>query len=77
MSCAEKQQLVEDYLERTQALAVEAELLLQAIRNGIPEEESGAWARLEQARIHCDIAHLGLLNHLSGHGCDRSAAVNP
>jgi hypothetical protein len=76
MICAEKRQLLEDYLERAQALAVETELLLQAIQNGSKEEESAAWIRLEQVRIHSDIAHLALVNHLSIHGCDRSAPVS-
>jgi hypothetical protein len=74
MVCAEKQQLLEDYLERAQALAVEAELLLQAIQNGSRDEESAGWVRVEQARIHGDIAHLALLSHLAAHGCDRSPA---
>jgi hypothetical protein len=76
MICAEKQQLLEDYLERAEALAVEAELLLQAIQNGSKEEESAAWVRLERGRIYSDIAHLALVNHVSFHGCDRSAAVS-
>jgi hypothetical protein len=75
MICAEKRQLLEDYLERAQALAIEVELLLQAIQNDSKDEESAAWVRLEQVRIHSDIAHLALVNHLSVHGCDRSAAV--
>ena len=75
MICAEKQQLVEDYLERSQALAVEAELLLQIIINGSKAEESGAWVRLEQARIHGEIAHFALANHVASHGCDRAAGA--
>jgi hypothetical protein len=72
MTCVEKQQLLEDFLERTQALAVETELLLHELENHSAESERAAWVRLEQARIHAEIAHLALLNHLSGHGCDRS-----
>jgi hypothetical protein len=75
MICDEKRQLLEDYLERAQALAVEVELLLQALRNGQNEEESLGWVRLEQSRIHGDIAHLALINHVTTHGCDRSPAA--
>ena len=56
MICIEKRKLLEDYLERAQAVAVEAELLLQATQEGSGEEESAAWARLEQVRIHGEIA---------------------
>jgi hypothetical protein len=76
MTCGQKRQLLSDYLERTQALAVEVELTLQTIEGNSPEEESGAWVRLEQARIHCDIAHLALLNHLTSHSCDGSASAH-
>ena len=54
-----------DYLERAQALSVEAELLLQELEH----EDGEGWLRLEQARIHCDIAHLALISHVNNHGC--------
>jgi hypothetical protein len=76
MNCAEKRSLLGDYLERTQALAVEVELLLNATEVNSREEEAAAWVRLEQARIHCDIAHLALLNHLTSHGCDGSVSAH-
>jgi hypothetical protein len=49
MVCSRRRQLLADYLERVQALAVEMELLL---RNGDkqPEEEAAdGWYRVEQA----------------------------
>jgi hypothetical protein len=76
MNCAEKRQLLGDYLERTQALAVEVELLLDATEGSSKEDESAAWVRLEQARIHCEIGHLALLNHLTSHGCDGSTSAH-
>jgi hypothetical protein len=72
MDCAEKKQLLADYLERTQALAVEVELLLEAVENGIEGNESDHWFRAEQTRIHCEIARLALGTHMSGHGCHMS-----
>jgi hypothetical protein len=69
MECPEKRQLLADYLERTQALAVEVELLLEAVDKGIEEGESDHWFRAEQTRIHCEISRLALGAHMSGHGC--------
>ena len=70
MVCDEKRQLLVDFLERAQALSVEVELLLQEIEQEVNDESEG-WFRLEQARIHCDIAHLALLTHLNSHGCNK------
>ena len=70
MVCGEKRQLLVDFLERVQALSVEGELLLQEIDDEVSDETEG-WFRLEQARIHGEIAHLALLNHLHVHGCEK------
>jgi hypothetical protein len=67
----EKRQLLVDFLERAQALSVEAELLLQDLEH----EDGEGWFRLEQARIHCDIAHLGLISHVNSHGCGEPARI--
>ena len=72
MVCEEKRQLLVDFLERAEALSVEVELLLQELDDEVSDETAG-WFRLEQARIHCDIAHLELLNHLHSHGCEKPA----
>ena len=69
MVCDEKRKLLEDYRERTQALAIQAELLLDVIENDTEEDWSSGWFRVEQARIACDIARLTLGNHTSSHGC--------
>ncbi|HWE52215.1 MAG TPA: hypothetical protein VG273_20640 [Bryobacteraceae bacterium] len=69
MVCEQKRQLLADYLERTQALAIEAELLLDALGKEREEGWSYRWNRVEQARINCDIARLALSTHTRGHGC--------
>jgi len=66
--CSLKRQLLEDYVERVQALAVESELLL------IFDEDSEGnlverWQRIEQVRITCEIARVALVNHTDEHGC--------
>jgi hypothetical protein len=69
MVCEQKRQLLADYLERTQALAVEAELLLDALGKEREEDWSYRWNRVEQARINCDIARLALGSHTHAHRC--------
>jgi hypothetical protein len=69
MVCEQKRQLSADYLERTQALAVEAELLLDTLGRERENNWSYRWNRVEQARINCDIARLALSTHTHGHRC--------
>jgi hypothetical protein len=66
--CALKRQLLEDYVERVQALAVESELLL-AIDKNSGGDLTARWLRIEQVRIACEIARLALVNHSNEHGC--------
>ncbi len=67
--CEKQGQLLADYAERVQALAIEAELLLDAFHKDWDEDRSFRWHRLEQARINCDIARLALDTHTSGRRC--------
>jgi len=69
MACERKRQLLTDYLERIQALATQAELLLDTLESHSTGNGGQEWFRLEQARISCDIARLALDNHTSSHGC--------
>jgi len=69
MTCEQKRQLLTDYLERIQALAVQAELLLESVERNSEDEPSREWLRMEKARISCDIARLALGDHTSSHGC--------
>ena len=69
MACELKQRLVKDYMERTQALAVEAELLLGALEANREEDWAHRWFRLEHARIDCEIARLALGTHAAMHRC--------
>jgi hypothetical protein len=69
LGCAEKSRLLADYAERVQALAVQAELILDSLEKEWEEGGSHRWHRMEQARIKCDIAHLALSIHTSDHGC--------
>lgn len=69
LNCDQKRQLLADYVERVQALAVQTEMLCNAFDDDSQQELSDRWHRLEQARINCDIARLALGTHLSGHGC--------
>jgi hypothetical protein len=49
MVCSRRRQLLADYLERVQALAVEMELLLRSSDKRIDEEGTDGWYRVEQA----------------------------
>ncbi len=69
MTCEHKQRLLGDYIERTQALAVEAELLLGSLEKNREEDWTQRWFRMEHARIDCDIARLALGTHTNVHRC--------
>ncbi len=69
LGCKQKRQLLADYVERVQALAVETEMLFQAYDRQPGEELGDRWYRVEQARINCDIARLALGTHTSNHRC--------
>lgn len=69
MTCEHKRQLLADYLERIQALAIQAELLLDTVDADFNGDRNKEWFRMEQARISCDIARLALGDHTSSHGC--------
>ena len=49
MVCSRRRQLLADYLERVQALAVEMELLLRSSDKHAEEEGADGWYRVEQA----------------------------
>jgi hypothetical protein len=66
MVCSRRRQLLADYLERVQALAVEMELVLRLSDN--PQAEAG-WLRVEESRIQADIARLALETHTTNHRC--------
>jgi hypothetical protein len=66
--CPQKRQLLEDYVERVQALAVESELLL-AFDKDSEGNLAARWQRIEHARIACEIARLALIRHTDEHGC--------
>lgn len=69
LACKQKRQLLADYVERVQALAVETEMLFQAHDTHTSEDLGARWYRVEQARINCDIARLALGTHTSTHHC--------
>jgi hypothetical protein len=69
MNCEQKHRLLEDCIERTQALAVAAEMLLSTLEKNSKADWTDHWFRMEQARINCDIARLALGNHTSTHRC--------
>jgi hypothetical protein len=66
--CELKRQLLEDYVERVQALAVESELLL-AFDKDSEGSLSARLQRIEQVRIACEIDRLALVKHTDEHGC--------
>ncbi|HWE50060.1 MAG TPA: hypothetical protein VG273_09740 [Bryobacteraceae bacterium] len=63
MDCEQKHRLLSDYIERTQALAVAAELLLGTLEKNNEADWTDHWFRLEQARINCEIARLALSSY--------------
>jgi hypothetical protein len=69
MVCEQRHHLLADYVERMQALAIEAELLVDALEESRDGDWAEGWQRVEQARINCDIARLALSAHISVHGC--------
>ena len=69
MDCEKKHRLLGDYIERTQALAVAAEMLLRTLEKSTEADWGDHWFRMEQARINCDIARLALGNHTRVHRC--------
>jgi hypothetical protein len=68
MACEQKRRLLADYLERVQALSVQAELLLNTLEKS-SDGWSQEWLSMEEARINCDIARLALSSHTASHGC--------
>jgi hypothetical protein len=68
LACKQKRQLLADYVERVQALAVETEMLFQSY-DRLAGDLGDRWYRVEQARINCDIARLALGTHTSTHRC--------
>ena len=75
MECTEKKQLIDDYLERTQAVSIEVELLLHTVEGRPGNQESASWAQIETARAHCEAAYSALLTHLKDHGCGGPASA--
>jgi hypothetical protein len=69
MVCKEKRQLLADFVERIQALAIEAELFLEAADKNSEEDLDHRWFLMERAKINCDIARLALGSHTTTHGC--------
>jgi hypothetical protein len=69
MDCKQKHRLISDCIERTQALAVAAEMLLSTLQKHIEADWTDRWFRMEQARINYEIARLALGTHTSSHRC--------
>ena len=69
--CKEKRRLLDEFVERAHAVAVQAELLQHSMESGADKEFSWAWNRIEQAKISFDIARLAVSAHCDEHGCMR------
>jgi len=67
--CKEKKRLVDEFVERAQAVAVQAELLQHSMDSSGDDDFPRAWNSLERAKISLDIARLAVSVHCDEHGC--------